>query len=481
MRVVTFGRQPTSRPPGTFRQIVFPQLALLDQGTTEGWISRKLSSDGANCRELPRTIYVQERQSGGHFDSLASAALHEVTVDGETGVLSGRGWLADNEAGHTAELMVVSKSLHHNSIDITDVPPDGYKITEHGDFWDDDFWMEVEFVNWALGATTLVGKPAFANARAEVPDEIAAALGIDEPLIVDVASQFSSSMAFDLAAGMSTRPAWSHFNRPEADIPHPFIVDEPDANGWVPVYGHLAQWRKQHRDALGNLRHPPRGYDGYTNFAKPRAILTDNGWVAAGPVTLLGGHVSVREAANNIENIWADVRVVDGKHGPWACGVMRPHIAANEIETYRARAAQVSGYWQGGVLRLICAVTAPGYPITESEEQDALVAGFTPEPEQSRGAFPLADLLSFGELSTDAQQRLRSWVEAGTTTNTGTPVTSGYISITQSNEGNSEPNVTATPTEATDEAAAQAEIDDFEFRQRQREREMALETEHAST
>lgn len=410
-----FGRQPTTAPPGTFRAIHFPMLGHLDRGTREGMISRQLDSKTLSARDLPRSGFIQFQQDVGHFGSTAAYALHEITVDPDTGEFSGKGWLADNEAGHATEIAVLSKSLFHNSVDLGDMMDSDIEIVMHGDFFDDDFYAEVIFHNANVIATTLVGKEAFAGSHAELPGEITAALGSDEPLVVDCESIFTANTALEVYASMSTPPSWDHFNRPEPDIPHPIVVDEPDVAGWIPIYGNLAQWRKKHRDAMGVLRHPPRGYDNYANFMKPKAVLTDNGFVPAGPITLLGGHVSLKDAVERVENVWADVRVIDGKHGPWICGVMRPHIAADAIETYRARASQISGYWSGGVLRLISSIVAPGYPVTGDEREDALVASFDPTPAGApRG------LLSFTELSQDdhaaALDYLKARKEAGTVT-----------------------------------------------------------------
>lgn len=466
MRVVTYGRMPDTAPPGNFRRIRFPEAARLDEATTEGWIARKLSSEGARTLDLPRTISFQYEDAPRHSFAVPVGSIHEVTVDGETGVLSMAGWMADTPDGHLAAQAIFSMALRHNSIDIGDVPPDGVKITEHGNFWEDDFWMEVEFVDWAVAKTTLVATPAFKNAHATLDDEMMAALGDDGDLIVSCPSGADAHTSLEIMAAMSTRPSWDYFNRPEPELPHPIVVDEPDAHGWIPIYGHLAQWRKLHRDAAGNLRHPPRGHDGYANYEKRKAILTDNGWASAGPITLLGGHVSLRDAANNVENVWADVHVVDGKHGPYICGVMRPHIAADEIATYRARASQISGYWSGGVMRLIVSCVAAGYPVTESEDQDALVAAFTPEDEQpTRGAFPIEDLLSFDEIQPDARARIRAWVEAGSR---------GAMSVSFD-----EVAAAHGPPEPVTVGEVIAELttaDQFAFRQRQRQRELDLGT-----
>lgn len=499
-RVSTFGRMPETAPPGTFRRVSFPTAALLDQGTSENWLSRKLSSDGIHHVDLPATISMQYVDDEGHIRSVPVGALHEITADGDSGVLSLRGWLVDTDDGHLAEKVILGKALHHNSIDIGDVPQGGVKITEHGDVWDDDFSLEVEFVDWGVTKTTLVATPAFKTAFAEIDDEILAALAPECELVIDCPSGVDSHMPVEIMAAMTTRPSWEYFNRAEPDIPHPIVVDEPDANGWIPIYGHLAQWRKLHRDAAGNLRHPPRGHDGYANYEKRKAILTDNGWASAGPITLLGGHVSLRDAANNVENVWADVHVVDGKHGPYVCGVMRPHIAADEIATYRARASQISGYWSGGVMRLIVSCVAAGYPVTESEDLDALVAAFTPEDERpERGPFPIEDLCSFDEVKPEAQARIKAWVEAGSK---GTTHTLSFANVQFSNDATwtGDPPLVlkgraedlgeirdaiadgALTTEQVRESLAALRRpeeggEDFAFRQRQRQRELDLSTD----
>lgn len=468
--IAQFGEMPSSPPEGNFRRVRFDQAAMLDTPTEEGWIRRTLASgEGAGVRELPRTLSLQYVDDQGHLRSVPAGSIWQAKFDSDTKKLSLWGWLADTDDGRLAERVIVSKALRHNSVDLADIPPDGVTIEEHGDFFDDDFWLEVKFNTYNVAKTTLVATPAFKNAAVEI-DEILASFTDETELVIDCPSYVTSNSALEIMASMSTRPSWDYFNRPEADIPHPIVVDEPDANGWIPIYGNLAQWRKQHRDSMGVLRHPPRGYDNYANFMKPKAILTDNGFVAAGPITLLGGHVSFRDAVNNIENIWADVKIVDGKHGPWICGVMRPHIAADEIATYRARAAQISGYWSGGVLRLISAVTTPGYPITEHESEDALVAAFSPEPEQGRGRFPIEELTSFDEISPDAQQRIMAWVQAGSKGSQAT------LSIDTTNGFGDTFTVTETTTTEI-ETDTPDKDDDFAFRQRQRARELALAAE----
>lgn len=404
-RVVTYGKQP-DKPEGALREIVFPELALLDQGTNEGWLSRVLESDGANTRDLPRTIFFQPLNAG-HDDAIAVGSIFEMTVDGETGKLSGRGWLMDDPAGYgrQAAFAVKSRMVDHNSIDIAEV--DKYKVVDHGNVWDDDYVMEVRFQEWKLGATTILAIPAFANAYAEVGDEIMAALGDDtEPLINDAASKFSAHMALEIVAGMETRPKWEYFHRPEPDIPHKIMVGEPDEAGWIPVFGHLCRWNQPHTGYDGRKVYAPRSKNNYATFCQP-SVLTDRGLVNTGPIVLYGGHISLKDAADDPKNAWADVRVIDGKHGVWMCGVVRPHIAQDTAQVYVARASRTSGHWKGGDLRMIVSVNAEGYPIEAELDEYDLVASFAAE---APAPIPQA-LLTFAPIEDDAEKaRVREWL-----------------------------------------------------------------------
>lgn len=404
-RVVTYGKQP-DKPEGALREIVFPELALLDQGTNEGWLSRVLESDGGNTRDLPRTIFFQPLNAG-HDDAVAVGAIFEVTVDGESGKLSGRGWVMDDPAGYgrQAAFAVRSRMVDHNSIDIAEV--DKLKVVDHGDFWDDDYVMEVRFQEWKLGATTILAVPAFANAYAEVGDEILAALGDEnEALVNNAPSHFSAHLALEIVAGMDARPSWEYFNRPEPDIPHKIMVGEPDENGWIPVFGHLARWNQPHTGYDGKQVYAPRSKDNYATFCQP-SVLTDRGLVNTGPIVLYGGHISLKDAADDPKNAWADVRVLDGKHGPWVCGVVRPHIAKDMAEVYVARASRLSGHWKGGTLRMIISCSAEGFPVEAQLDEYDLVASFTPEGTQP---IPQA-LLTFAPIDDDAEKaRVREWL-----------------------------------------------------------------------
>lgn len=443
-RIITFGQQPTEAPAGTFREIDFPMLAPLDEGTREGMVSRKLSSDGGRARDgMPLTISMQYIDDKGHIRSVPVGALHEITFDGETQKASGKGWLADTDDGRLAEIMVVSESLAKNSVDLGEIGPDGVKITEHGDWWDDDFWVEIEFVDYAIAKTTLVATPAFAKARANM-DEIQASLGLAEPLVVDATNTVDAHQPYEVCASAETLPSWDHFHRAESDIPHKIIVGTADDDGWIPVYGHLAEWNKPHRGYDGRIVYAPRPRNGYRewNQAGP---LTDRGQVETGPIVLYGGHVSLKEAADDPRNAWADVRVTAGRHGPWVSGVVRPHISADAAETYVARASRLSGHWKGNDLCMIISCNSEGFNIhgvgdDEPGEPDELVAAYTPQSDDEivagfdlpdmRPAIP-TELFSFTELSDAAQTRILEWATgSGTITVTTPGATANDIELT---------------------------------------------------
>lgn len=359
-RLVTFGKQPP-KPEGMFREIHFPVLAELDTFTSEGMLRRNLSSDGGSVRNLPRTIYMQTAQAEMHKGAVAVGALYEATLDAENGVLrDGRGWLIDLPIGREAAAYVASGTLQHNSIDMAEI-----KARVEPNFDNDPFTLDVFFDEWKLAATTLVGKPAFADASAEI---IAAYIDDDSPLVCDAPTLINidwKTESDEIIASLSSNPPWEYFHRPEPQQHHKITVGEPDANGWIPVYGHLGLWNTQHDGYDARIRPVviPRPRDNYASFNKA-GVLTDRGQIETGPICLKGGHVSLNKALDSVEHAWADVRVTAGMHGPWLCGVVRP--GTTEEDVYAARASRISGHWKGGRLKAIVSVNAEGFDVPGS-------------------------------------------------------------------------------------------------------------------
>lgn len=373
----TFGSMTTTKPEGMLRQIVFPELALMGVKTGDG---RLLEEAGRGVRDLPRTIYGQFINAEGHSEAPVIGRIDEVTF--EDGVASGRGWLLDDTNGRDAVKYIKTQTLRHNSVDLAEVKArfDYDEATEE---------VSITFTDWKIAATTLVGKPAFANAAASLleDDELVASwMDEDGPLVVDLPLVMTMELAGDeIIADGAPVPSWDMFHQPESDKAQKLTVGAPTDDGWVPVSGHLALWDSCHDGVIGRCTRVPRPADDYASYNKP-GVLTDRGIVGTGPIFLEGGHRKAKDgdyisAYGGIENAWADVRVTAGKLGPWLSGYVRPGIEDQQV--LAARASRISGHWKGSRLKAIVSVNAEGFDVPgdgfsvdENGLIDELVASF---------------------------------------------------------------------------------------------------------
>lgn len=366
----TFG-QLGEKTDGLLAEVYWPSMATMDVATGDG---RILDGEGGGVRDLPRTGFVQFAQDFGHMGSVAALRVDEITFE-EDGNISGRGWIADTEEGRKLATLMAARVLFHNSIDLTEAV-----VNWEWDDENDDILLR--FVSWNIGATTIVGKPAFANARAElvaslpadpsyddvyeaVKDlpEITAALESDQPLEFVTDGFTITAPGLDVpeltAAADTVTLSHSAFFHPEASHPQKIVVT---ADGQV--YGHLATW-----DGRFGVR-PPRPRDAYASFNQP-GPLTERGQVETGPIFFMGGHpdhpvagTDVNKAYGGVENTWADVRVVEGVHGPWISGHVRPGISEETI--HAARCSRISGHWVGDELVAIVSVNVARFNIPGS-------------------------------------------------------------------------------------------------------------------
>jgi len=357
--ITTFGKMPDEMPDGFLTAVNFPVLAMLDKKTGDG---RLLQSSGAATRDLPLPILGQFKLSaGGHDGADVTGALFEVTVDPDKGVMSGRGYLLDDEYGRRHARLIKTKAMRGNSVDLADVEA-SFEYDEHSDS------RIVKFSKYRLAATTGVAKPAFAEAYAELSDEeVMASLG-DEELVCEP-EEWSVSIILpddeeEIVASASAVQDFDSFYIPEADKPQKIIVDADNK-----VYGHLGLWESCHDGIAARCVRIPRQADNYASFNKP-GVLTDRGIVETGPIFAYGGHRpsngvdSLEDAYGGIENAWADVRITEGRFGPWISGIVRPGIHDDVI--YAARASRISGHWVGGKLKAIVSVNAEGFDVPGS-------------------------------------------------------------------------------------------------------------------
>jgi 8-oxo-dGTP pyrophosphatase MutT (NUDIX family) len=181
-------------------------------------------------------------------------------------------------------------------------------------------------------------------------------------------------------AGLVAPAAW--FRDPEftgADDPR--MVQNPNTGGWgAPlmvteegqVFGHIATRGTCHTGMPGVCREAPMSSTGYAYFLLGQ-VLTTEGMVPCGSLTVGGGHADVRlgmraamEHYDNSCSAWADVAVGDDEFGIWCAGWVRPGTSPEMVVA--ARASKLSGDWRPAgqpdleLMAALC-VNMPGYPI----------------------------------------------------------------------------------------------------------------------
>lgn len=377
--ITTFGTMPTSVPPGFFKAINFPILALMNKKTGDG---RMLDADGGRSRDLPLSIRTQVAASFGHEGAEISGTLFEVSFDPDAhpdyGVVSGRGFLLDDEMGRKTARYMATKAMNKNSVDLAEVKARYEEDLETGEYW-------VRFTQWALAATTIVATPAFAEAYGELEndDEVFASLMADpmEEIVAsfEAAPEFvilqapAKSEEIEITASGAIIVPFNEFYVPEADRPQKSVVTADRR-----IFGHLGLWESCHDGFEGQCLRIPRPVDAYASFNKP-GVLTERGIVQTGPIFAYGGHrpsssaPTIEQAYGGVENAWADVRITEGVFGPWISGVVRPHVTEEQL--YALRASRLSGHWVGGRLKAIVSVNAEGFDVPGTVDDD-LVAGF---------------------------------------------------------------------------------------------------------
>lgn len=184
-----------------------------------------------------------------------------------------------------------------------------------------------------------------------------------------------------VAGGELPPKAW--FVNPEFTGPHPVTVDEDGR-----VYGHLALWSTCHIGVNKVCTSAPTSDANYAYFTTG-AVLTDEGQVPVGNITMDTGHAAMnlraRPAMAHYDNtgaVAADVAAGEDAWGIWVAGAVRPGLPEDKV--YALRAATLSGDWRqiGSNLELVAAlaVNVPGFPIPRTAlaasggEQTALVA-----------------------------------------------------------------------------------------------------------
>lgn len=363
--IATFGQ--FNQSPGSDEFLVavnFPSLMTMDQFTPD---DRRMLSSGFGARPMPFAIMAQFQTLPGHFEAYVVGTLQEITF-WDDGNVSGKGWLVNTEEGRKMALLLRTGALRQNSVDLADVT----YIWEwkSDDPNDPDFWeYTITFTQWKVATTTFVNIPAFPDARGEISASMFA-----DPIEVTselVAVQSDADEIFDeiMADGSLIQP-FADFHLPEPPMLTPLTVTDDGC-----VFFHLAAWGKPHRGMTGNVV-APRPAD-YSSFNASQ-VLTDRGPVGTGPLFLFNGHPgelngrAASQAYGGVENAWADVRITNGRLGPWGCGRVRPGVSEEKV--YAARASRLSGHWVGKDLAAVVSVNVPAFDVPRREEAMAAFA-----------------------------------------------------------------------------------------------------------
>lgn len=163
-----------------------------------------------------------------------------------------------------------------------------------------------------------------------------------------------------------TLPPAEWFTDPGLDKPTPITVTEDGR-----VFGHLASWNTCHTGRPGMCVTPPKSRTDYAYFHTGE-VLTDEGAIAVGRISLGGGHPDTRlgfqaavEHYDSTSTCVATVRAGQDKHGIWVAGATVPGLSGEKVAELRR--SPLSGDWRriGGQLELVhaLAVNSPGFPV----------------------------------------------------------------------------------------------------------------------
>lgn len=340
-------------------------------------------------------LMLQTETEYGHFGAQLAGFMETVSVDGTTPRASGRFYASD--AGREFRDLLLGDRRFGVSVDPGHVAAEWECIEEDEDGWCID--AVVRFQEYEIIGLTGTPFPAFAEA-AIVLDVSAAESDAGEA----AASTTPATVAASGTLNIRATPPDEWFHLPEPTLGDERLVTQLDGGSAAPltitdegqVYAHIARWGQCHVGFPGQCVSPPESAAAYAHF-HVGVTETDSGErVPTGTLTAGCDHaltrLRAREATDHYANVgvgWADVRVINGELGAWACGALRPDVTREQVRVLRA--SSLSGDWRtlGGGLELIgvLAVNVPGFPIA----REALAASGLAEVPAARTRGASAD------------------------------------------------------------------------------------------
>lgn len=336
-------------------------------------------------------MLLDETTEWGHLGADLAGFCEEFSLGGGTVASAGRFY--DSEIGIAARNLLLDGRRFGVSVDPTENVTVNFVCTE---FEEDGWCMDGDYVfeEYEIGAVTMCPVAGFENASIILESGAPAAAASDAAASAAPGAKVMASLA------IPTRPprAWFELAEPAlgesfmGTLGDEFLVEQEDGRVACPmqilddglVFGNLARWGDCHAgfEQAGMCVTPPRSATAYAHFHVGTVVVDDGTSISTGPMTVGCDHApqfdahGARDHYANSGLSWADVRVIDGEFGPWACGALRPGVTAEQVRLLRSLSA--SGDWVtvGGELELVGAlmVNTPGYPVAREVEKLAASA-----------------------------------------------------------------------------------------------------------
>lgn len=208
--------------------------------------------------DLPLTLYAQTKNEGGHDGADIVGNIDDIWIDGNN--VYGTGLFDDSELGNNAVQLVENGSLQGISVDLRDGEVD-VKQAEDGSV-EQIIWKEAR-----IGGATLVGLPAFENAR------------------IQLACKKKGDTRAVASVGAHKYPA-KYFSKIKYSSPSRLSISDDGE-----VTGHLVTWGSKHRGQGQELwTAKPTGDKRLHDFNIGTTLLDDGTSVASGILTSEGFH-----------------------------------------------------------------------------------------------------------------------------------------------------------------------------------------------
>ncbi|HEX5705608.1 MAG TPA: hypothetical protein VFX97_20570 [Pyrinomonadaceae bacterium] len=344
-----------------------PWSAVLARiGTPTG--DRRIIAPGAlTTRALPLPLMWQRVSGEGHGGAVTVGAIETLTIDNESGMVTGTGHFLDvrgaDDAERQTEAGVTGPSVDlFDDFDIAEVQTliearvVGPDLT--GNFDDIEYVVDENdmtvITNARIAGATLVQIPAFADVSITLLDDV---------------SRETSHPVLASAADVSreTLPPLDAFANP-GFTEYTHLRYEEFAWG-TKVSGHIADWTSCHL-GLPGCTTAPASMTGYAHFLTKPQRTSDGTTVPVGVLTAGEGHADpkfgIRPAQDHYDRpelAVAKVFAGEDEHGIWVSGWILPYADPTRVQMLKD--LDVSGDWRqtGGNLELIaaCAVNTGAY------------------------------------------------------------------------------------------------------------------------